>query len=55
MHPFIVASCNAQSVRGSYMACKSCEISTFIKNNGVDLIFVTERWLCAQGDEEKNC
>ena len=32
MHPFIVASINAQSV-----ACKLCEISTFIKDNGVDL------------------
>ena len=35
------------------MACKRCEISTFIKDNGVDLCFVTETWLCAQGDEAK--
>ena len=35
------------------MACKRCEISTFIKDNGVDLFFVTETWLSAQGDEEK--
>ena len=35
------------------MACKRCEISTFIKDNGVDLFFVTETWLCAQGDEAK--
>ena len=35
------------------MACKRCEISTFIKDNGVDLFFVTETWLRAQGDEEK--
>ena len=35
------------------MACKRCEISTFIKDNGVDLIFVTETWLSAQGDEAK--
>ena len=32
------------------MACKR-EISTFIKDNGVDLFFVTETWLSAQGDE----
>ena len=35
------------------MACKRCEISTFIKYNGVDLFFVTETWLSAQGDEAK--
>ena len=35
------------------MACKRCEISTFIKDNGVDLFFVTEKWLSAQGDEAK--
>ena len=35
------------------MACNRCEISTFIKDNGVDLFFVTETWLSAQGDEEK--
>ena len=33
------------------MACMRCEISTFIKDNGVDLFFVTETWLSAQGDE----
>ena len=32
------------------MACKRCEISTFIKDNGVDLFLVTETWLIAQGD-----
>ena len=37
LHPFIVASFNAQSVKGKDMACKRCEISTFIKDNGVDL------------------
>ena len=37
LHPFIVASFNAQSVKGDNMACKRCEISTFIKDNGVDL------------------
>ena len=35
------------------MACNRCEISTFIKDNGVDLFFVTETWLSAQGDEAK--
>ena len=35
------------------MACQRCEISTFIKDNGVDLFFVTETWLSAQGDEAK--
>ena len=35
------------------MACKRCEISTFIKDNGVDLFFVTETWLGPQGDEAK--
>ena len=36
MHPFIVASFNAQSVKGNNMACKRCEISTFIEDNGID-------------------
>ena len=35
------------------MACKRCDISTFIKDNGVDLFFLTETWLSAQGDEAK--
>ena len=35
------------------MDCKRCEISTFIKDNGVDLLFVTETWPSAQGDEAK--
>ena len=35
------------------MACKRCEISTFMKDNGVDLFFVTETWLSPQGDEAK--
>ena len=39
MHPIIVASFNAQSVKGNDMACKHREISTFIKDNGV---YVTE-------------
>ena len=37
VHPFIVASFNAQSVMGNDMACKRCEMSTFIKDNGIDL------------------
>ena len=37
LHSFIVASFNAQSVKGNDMACKHCEISTFMKDNGVDL------------------
>ena len=41
MHPFIIASFDAQSLKGNDMACKRCEISTFIstfiKDNGVDL------------------
>ena len=53
LHSFIVASLNAQSVKGNDMACRCCEISTFIKDNGVDLFFVTETWLSAQGDEAK--
>ena len=35
------------------MACKRCEILTFIKDNCIDLLFVTETWLSAQGDEAK--
>ena len=52
-HPFVDTSFNARSVMGTYMACKRCEISTLIKDNGVDLFFVTETWLSAQGDEAK--
>ena len=53
LHLFIVASFNAQSVKGNDMACRRCEISTFIKDNGVDLLLVTETWLSTQGDEAK--
>ena len=53
LHSFIVASFSAQSVKGNDMACKRCEIPTFIKDNGVDLFIVTETWLSAQGDEAK--
>ena len=37
LRPFIVASFNAQSVKGNNMACKDCEISSFKKDNGIDL------------------
>ena len=40
-------------MKGNDIACKRCEISTFIKDNGADLFFVTETWLSAQGDEAK--
>ena len=36
---FIVASFTAQSVKSNDMACRHCELSTFIKDNGVDLFF----------------
>ena len=42
MHSFIVASFNAQSVKGNDMACMRCEISTFMKDNDVDLYFVNQ-------------
>ena len=42
MHPFIVASLNAQSEKGNDMAYNHYEIPTFIKDNSVDLFFVTE-------------
>ena len=53
LHSLIFASFDAQSVKGNDMACKRCEISTIIKDNVVDLFFVTETWLSAQGDEAK--
>ena len=53
MHPFIVASFNAQSVKGNDMACKRCEISTLPKDTCVNLFSDTETWLSAHGDEEK--
>ena len=53
LHSFIVALFNSQSVKGNDMACRRFEISTFIKDNCVDLFFVTETWLSAQGDEAK--
>ena len=35
------------------MAIKRCEVLTPMKDDGVDLLFVTETWLSAQGDEAK--
>ena len=37
LHSLIVASFNAQSVKGNDMTFRRSEISTFIKDNGVDL------------------
>ena len=53
MHQFIVGSFNAQSVKSNDMACKRCEISASINDNGVDIFFVTETWICAQGGDAK--
>ena len=38
VQPFIIASFNAHSMNGSEMAYKHCEMSTFIKDKGVDHI-----------------
>ena len=35
------------------MACKHCEISSFIEDNDIGFFFVTETWLSAQGDKAK--
>ena len=35
------------------MACRRCEISTYTKNDGIDLFLETETWLSAHGDEAK--
>ena len=48
-----IHSFSAQSAKGNDMACKRCEISTFMKDNGVDLFFANETWLSAHGDEAK--
>ena len=37
LHSIMVATFNAQSVKGNDVACSRCEISTFIKDNGVHL------------------
>ena len=51
MHSFIVASSNAQSLKENDIACRRCEISTYIRDNGVDHIFATDTWISAQSDE----
>ena len=35
------------------MACRRCEISTFMIDNGVYCFFMTATWLSAQDDEAK--
>ena len=41
---------NARSVNGP---STRAEISTFISDNQVDILFLTESWLCQQGDEAR--
>ena len=53
VHAFIAASFNAQSEKFNDMTRRHCEISTFIKDNGVDLFPVNETWLSPQGEEAK--
>ena len=52
LHPFIVASFNAQSVKVNDMDCIRCETSTSIKDNGVDR-FGDKTWFSALDDEAK--
>ena len=40
-------------MKDNALAYKRCEISTFVKDNDVDLFLVSETWLSAQGDEAK--
>ena len=49
----LISSLGKAQSKGNDMVCQRCEISTFIKDNGVDLFLVTETLLCAQGDEGK--
>ena len=53
LQSFIVASFNSQSVKGNDMARKR-EISTFIKDNGVDLFFVQKHGLVLKVTK-RNC
>ena len=50
---FSVVSFNAQSVKSNDMASKRFEIATFVEDNAVDVMFVTETWFSAHGDEAK--
>ena len=36
------------------MVSNRCDISTYPKDNGIDLLFVRETWFTAHGDECKN-
>ena len=47
---FRTALFNAQSVGSSE---KRAEISTYVSDNGIDLLFITETWLNPRGDEAK--
>ena len=47
---FRIALFNAQSVGSSE---KREEISTFVSDSGIDLLFITETWLNPRGDEAK--
>ena len=53
VHPFIVASFNAQSVKGNEMACKRCEISTFVKDNVVDLFLLLKHGIVLKVTKRK--
>ena len=46
-------SFNAQSVNDNDMACKRCEISTFIKDNGVDLFLSQKHGLVLKVTKRK--
>jgi hypothetical protein len=48
-----VGSFNARSVKSNDMAKKRCEIATFISDNKLDFLFVTETWFSDTGDEAK--
>ena len=52
-HPFIAASFNAQSVKGNDMACKCCEISTFIKDHSIDLFLSQKHGLVLKVTKRK--
>ena len=47
---FRIALFNAQSVGSSE---KCAEISTFVSDNGIDLLVITETWMNPRGDETK--
>ena len=51
-HSFIVALFNAHLVKSNYMARNPSEI-TCIKDNSINVLFVTETWLSAHSKESK--